>query len=59
MYSNINQLAYYSNIRQDICTNYVRTVRAEIGAIRQANEAVMKRILAFLDNPKFSIKGVK
>lgn len=51
--TNLNQLAYYSNIGQD------SKVRAEIGAIRITNEAVMKRILAFLDNPKFSIKGVK
>lgn len=51
--TNLNQLAYYSNIGQD------SKVRAEIGAIRQTNEAVMKWILAFLDNPKFSIKGVK
>ncbi len=51
--TNLNQLAYFSNIGQD------SKVRAEIGAIRITNEAVMKRILAFLDNPKFSIKGVK
>jgi len=51
--TNLNQLAYYSNIGQD------SKVRAEIGAIRITNEAVMKRILEFLDDPKFSIKGVK
>lgn len=51
--TNLNQLAYFSNIGHD------SKVRAEIGAIRQTNEAVMKRILAFLDEPKFSIKGVK
>lgn len=49
--TNLNQLAYFSNIGQD------SKVRAEIGAIRQTNEAVMKRILEFLDDPKFSIKG--
>ena len=48
--TNLNQLAYYSNIGQD------SKVRAEIVAIRQANEAVMKRILAFLDDPKFKVK---
>lgn len=48
--TNLNQLAYYSNIGQD------SKVRAEIGAIRITNEAVMKRILAFLDNPKFTVK---
>ena len=51
--TNLNQLAYFSNIGHD------SKVRAEIGAIRQTNEAIMKRILAFLDEPKFSIKGVK
>ena len=49
--TNLNQLAYFSNIGQD------DKVRAEIGAIRRTNEAVMKRILEFLDNPKFKIKG--
>ena len=48
--TNLNQLAYYSNIGQD------SKVRAEIGAIRITNEAVMKRILAFLDDPKFKVK---
>lgn len=49
--TNLNQLAYYSNIGQD------SKVKAEISAIRIANETVMKRILEFLDNPKFNIKG--
>ena len=48
--TNRGQLAYYSNIGQD------SKVRAEIGAIRITNETVMKRILAFLDNPKFKVK---
>ena len=48
--TNLNQLAYFSNIGQD------DKVRAEIGAIRRTNEAVMKKILGFLDNPKFRIK---
>jgi len=49
--TNLNQLAYFSNVGQD------DKVRAEIGAIRTANELVMKEILHFLDNPKFTIKG--
>lgn len=49
--TNLNQLAYYSNIGQD------SKVKAEIRAIRIANETIMKRILEFLDDPKFSIKG--
>jgi len=48
--TNLNQLAYFSNIGHD------SKVRAEIGAIRITNEAVMKRILAFLDDPKFKVK---
>ena len=51
--TNLNQLAYFSNIGQD------ERVRAEIGAIRATNENVMKRLLIFLDDPKFTVKGGK
>ena len=49
--TNLNQLAYYSNIGQE------ERVRAGIGNIRCDNEVVMRKILEFLDNPKFKIKG--
>ena len=48
--TNLNQLAYYSNIGQE------ERVRAEIGNIRRDNEIVMRKILEFLDNPKFKVK---
>lgn len=48
--TNLNQLAYYSNIGQD------ERVRAEIGNIRHDNEIVMKKILEFLKSPKFKVK---
>ena len=48
--TNLNQLAYYSNIGQD------ERVKAEIGNIRHDNEIVMRKLLEFLDNPKFKVK---
>ena len=48
--TNLNQLAYYSNIGQD------ERVKAEIGNIRHDNEIVMMKILEFLNNPKFKVK---
>ncbi len=49
--TNLNQLAYFSNIGQD------DKVRAEIGAIRQTNDTVMGQLYDFLKNPKFAVKG--
>lgn len=51
--TNLNQLAYFSNIGQE------DRVRYEIGAIRRANDEVMGQLSDFLNNPKFSIKGSK
>lgn len=51
--TNLNQLAYFSNIGQD------EKVRSEIGAIRRENEIVMKKILDFLNNPKFTTGSKK
>ena len=51
--TNLNQLAYFSNIGQD------SKVRAEIGAIRLANDNVMEQIENFLKNPEFTVKGVE
>lgn len=51
--TNLNQLAYFSNIGQD------DKVRAEIGAIRRTNDKVMGQLSDFISNPKFSIKGSK
>jgi len=51
--TNLNQLAYYSNIGQD------SKVRAEIGAIRRTNDKVMEQLADFISDPKFSIKGIK
>lgn len=51
--TNLNQLAYFSNIGQD------DKVRAEIGAIRLANDKVMEQLSDFLKNPRFSVKGSK
>ena len=51
--TNLNQLAYFSNIGQD------SKVRAEIGAIRIANDKVMGQIEDFLKNPEFTVKGIK
>lgn len=51
--TNLNQLAYFSNIGQD------SKVKAEIGAIRRTNDEVMGQLSDFLNNPKFSIKGSK
>ncbi len=48
--TNLNQLAYFSNIGQD------EKVRAEIGAIRRTNNRVMEQIEDFLKNPKFFVK---
>ena len=51
--TNLNQLAYFSNIGQD------EKVRSEICAIRRENEIVMKKILVFLNNPKFTTGSKK
>ena len=51
--TNLNQLAYFSNIGQD------EKVRLEIGEIRRENEIVMKKILDFLNNPKFTTGSKK
>lgn len=51
--TNLNQLAYFSNIGQD------DKVRAEIGAIRRTNDMVMEQLADFISDPKFSIKGIK
>ena len=51
--TNLNQLAYFSNIGQD------SKVKAEIGAIRRTNDEVMGQLSDFLNNPTFSIKGIK
>ena len=47
--TNLNQLAYFSNIGQD------ERVRAEISAIRRANDEVMGKIVDFLDKPLFKV----
>ena len=47
--TNLNQLAYFSNIGQD------ERVRAEIGAIRKANDEIMGKIADFLDKPLFKV----
>ncbi len=49
--TNLNQLAYFSNIGQD------EKVRAEIGAIRRTNDTVIEQLSDFLKNPKFAVKG--
>ena len=51
--TNLNQLAYFSNIGRD------EKVRLEIGAIRRENEIVMKKILDFLNNPEFTTGSKK
>lgn len=48
--TNLNQLAYFSNIGQD------EKVRAEIDAISRTNNTVMGQLSDFLKNPKFTIK---
>ena len=48
--TNLNQLAYFSNIGQD------EKVRAEIGAIRRTNDTVMGQLSDFLKNTKFTVK---
>lgn len=48
--TNLNQLAYFSNIGQD------DKVRSEIGAIRRTNDTIMGQLSDFLKNPKFTIK---
>lgn len=48
--TNLNQLAYFSNIGQD------EKVRAEIGAIRRTNDMVMGQLSDFLKNPQFTVK---
>ena len=50
--TNLNQLAYFSNIGQD------ERVRAEIGAIRRANDEVMGKISDFLDKPQFKVNAI-
>lgn len=49
--TNLNQLAYFSNIGQD------EKVRSEIGAIRRTNDTVMGQLSDFLKNPKFTVRG--
>lgn len=49
--TNLNQLAYFSNIGQD------ERVKAEIGAIRQTNDAVMGQLSDFLKHPQFTVKA--
>ena len=51
--TNLNQLAYFSNIGQD------DKVRNEIKTIRQTNDKIMGQISDFIRNSKFSIKGIK
>ena len=51
--TNLNQLAYFSNIGQD------DKVRAEIGTIRRTNDKVMAQLAGFISDPKFCIKGSK
>lgn len=51
--TNLNQLAYFSNIGQEY------RVRAEIEAIRKTNDRVMGQLSDFLNDPKFHIKGSK
>ena len=51
--TNLNQLAYFSNIGQD------DKVSAEIEAIRHTNDKVMAQLADFISDPKFSIKGSK
>lgn len=46
--SNINQLAYFSNIGQEY------TVKAEIESIRKSHNLIMEEISDFLKNPKFT-----
>ncbi len=49
--TNLNQLAYYSNIGQE------ERVRAEIGNIPKKNDEVMTAVMQFLKNPKFRVKS--
>ena len=49
--TNLNQLAYFSNIGQD------ERVRSEIGAIRRTNDAVMGQLSDFLKHPQFTVKA--
>lgn len=49
--TNLNQLAYFSNIGQD------ERVKSEIGAIRQTNDAVMGQLSKFLKAPQFTEKA--
>lgn len=49
--TNLNQLAYFSNIGQD------EKVRAEIGAIRRTNDMIMGQLSDFLKKPQFTVKG--
>lgn len=49
--TNLNQLAYFSNIGQD------ERVKSEIGAIRQTNDAVMSQLSYFLKHPHFTVKA--
>ncbi|MGN0576727.1 MAG: plasmid mobilization protein [Ruminococcus sp.] len=48
--TNLNQLAYFSNIGQE------EKVRNELRAIRLANDKVMEQLSDFLKNPKFDVK---
>lgn len=47
--SNINQLAYFSNIGQEY------KVRQEIESIRRKHNLIMEEISDFLKNPKFNV----
>ncbi len=49
--SNINQLAYFSNVGQE------EKVRAEIESIRRSHNRLTQEISDFLKNPKFTVKN--
>lgn len=49
--SNINQLAYFSNVGQEY------KVRTEIESIRRQHNFLMEEISDFLKNPKFTVSS--
>lgn len=49
--SNINQLAYFSNVGQEY------KVRTEIESIRRQHNLLMEEISDFLKNPKFTVNS--
>lgn len=49
--SNINQLAYFSNVGQEY------KVRAEIESIRRQHNLLMEEISTFLKHPKFMVNS--